>query len=225
MALLRETDSPIYNDQGIILAYDYNNDAWFTQEGIMAKGGMVQINGRSLYLAAYAVNTTAISSSLEWQLYKDRDYGNLTSYVDRYARKVGSSQTLRAINKEYTTDWLAFEDVTTMKNFLRFKLYNLNLEDDLNIVGSSTTAALTGDFTVTVVSEQDWREGRTQSSSTVTLNELNKYGYMKLKGNRSGCMRFKVTHNTAQNTLRIAAMEVEVAAPFKPKMKPWGVGQ
>lgn len=204
MALVRDANNPIYIDQGITLVYDYKRDAWFTQSGVHAKGGEILLDdGRTLNLAAYAINASATSTTLEWALYKDRSYTSLSRHSDRYRRRVSSSATLRGINRVYGTDWEAFEEPSVYKKFLRFKVLALQGDEQ----------------SLTVTSEKDWKEGTTQSSSTLTLGASKHWAIMKFKTNRCNAMRVKVSSNTLNKPFRISALEFEGASAFNPNLK------
>ncbi len=218
---VRYASNPYYTDQGTMFIYDYANDAWSTFSGVNAKGGMVDLEGRMFYLMAYAKNISESSSGLEWVLYKERAYGNLWSFGDRIERQ--GTVELRAISKAYATDWLAYDDANMLKKFLRLKAYGLRVFSDLTVKDTSGAAfACTGAYSLTAETYKDWRTDAVQSSSTLALTSSNLFALMKVRNNKSGVMKFRVTHNTLFQSPRIQALEVEIAAPYEPKMKAWG---
>lgn len=224
MAFLRDADSPIYIDYGITLIYDYKRDAWFTEEGVNARGGAVRINGRMMNLASYCINTSATSSALEWALYKDRPYRNLLNYVDRYRRRVSGSDTLRAITPVYATDWVTFEEPAGYKHFLRCKIINVNntTESALSVKGTGgNTASYAAESDIVVRSEKNWEEGTLQSSTTVTLDTSKKWAFLKCKNNKAHSMRFKLTGSNAREAFRVSAIEVEAVPSYKINTKKW----
>lgn len=221
----RHSDNPYYNELGFTLVYDYNNDAWFKQTGINAKGGMIvfsESTDRLFTLSSYARNSSDIASSLEWSLYKERNYDNLWAYADRLERD--GVEELQEIEHVYATDWLAFDDPNELKKFLRCKMYGLRVFDDLTVLGTSgTERAALGQYTFDVQAYRDWREDDTHTDSTLTLTGRNLHDYMKCRTNKAGVMKFVFFHTVLYSSPRIMAIEVEAAKPFKPRMKPWGI--
>lgn len=221
----RHSDNPYYVDDGLMFVYDYANDAWSTQSGINAKGGMVALEqsggGRTMFLTAYAKNTSESESTLEWTLYKERKYDNLWSFADRIER--GGTEELRAISCAYSTDWLALDNPNELKNWLRCKVYGLRTFSDLTVLGSSNTPlACDGDYTLTVTAYPNWRSDSVHSSANISLTSTNLFAFMKLRNMHANVMKFRLTLNTLFSSPRIQAIEIEAASPFKAKMKAWG---
>jgi len=219
----RTANNPYYTDDGLTLVYDYNNDAWFEQSGINGKGGFVlftQETQRLFALTAYAENTSESVSTLEWVLYKERNYPNLWAYADRLERN--GTEELRAISCAYATDWLALDDANMLKQFLRAKVYGLRVFDNLSVIGTAgTTSSALGSYALTVTSYKDWRTDHIHSSSTVNLDGTNLYDFMKCRTNKASVMKFKFTHSNIYASPRIQALEIEAAIPFKGRMRPW----
>lgn len=216
-------DAPDYTDQGVMFVFDYANDAWFEQSGINARAGMVMINegNRMFYLTSYGYHDETDGSSIEWVLYRDRNYDNLLAYTDRV--DLAGVETLKAIPCDYTTDWLSFEDPNELKNFLRCKVYGLQVDDTISYLGTSATEVeYSGDYTLTVKAYKDWRDNYVQSEATLSLTSANLYDFMKCRSNKAGVMKFKITHSASYSCPHIQAIEVEAVSPFKAKMKPWG---
>lgn len=222
----RHADNPYYTDDGVMFVFDYANDAWYEQNGINAKGGMIFMeqsgDGRALYLTAYAKNTSESESTLEWSLYKDRNYSNLWAYADRLER--GGTESLRAIELVYATDWLSMDDANELKKWLRCKVYAIRTFDDLTVLGSGgvTEVEALGANTITITAYPNWRSDSVHSSADIDLNSLNLYAFIKCRNMHASVMKFKLTHETLYASPRIQAIEVEATSPFKRKMKPWG---
>jgi hypothetical protein len=212
-------------DDGVMFVFDYANDAWYEQNGINAKGGMVFLEqsggGRNMYLMQYAKNTSESESTLEWALYKDRKYDNLWSYADRLERN--GTEELRAIECVYGTDWLAMDDPNELKKWLRCKIYAIRSFDDLEVRNTAGTLfSASGDYTLQITSYPNWRTDYLHSQANVDLTDTNLYAIMKCRNMHAQVMKFKITHETLFSSPRIQAIEIEATSPFKAKMKPWG---
>jgi hypothetical protein len=72
-----------------------------------------------------------------------------------------------------------------------------------------------------VTAFKDWREDFEQSSGSLSLTSDNLFAAMKNRTNRCSVMSYRLDHAVLYKSPRIQAIEVEIAAPFSPKVTKW----
>jgi hypothetical protein len=192
-------DSYLQFDQGANLAantsfgsayiYSTTQDAWFEWERFDASGGAYIKDG-----LLHTVRCGDIGSII----LRENNSGTLSDQVDWY----------QAISFDCATNWMTLSEPYMFKQFNRALIQNIE-RDPLSI----------SDYSLTLTAERDWVKDVAHSS--VTINDLDTVGYgqMKMKGNKSRSMRIRLQHSTIKQRPMITGLTVEIAAPFRPKIK------
>lgn len=174
---------------GSAYVYSLTQDAWFEWTRFDATGGAYIKDG-----LLHTVRTGSISSVL----LRENASGTLSDFVDWY----------EAISFDVATNWITGGDPYAFKQFLRALIQNVE-----------TDALSVNDYTLTISAERDWTPDVAHSSVSISDLEKVGYGQLKIKGNKSRAMRIRLQHSALKKRPMISGLTIELAAPFRPKVK------
>ena len=197
------------DDNSLILAYDYNKNAWIRWDNLEFKNG----------ISMFSNNVFFVKHSNEGQkmcVIKDNndqyDYSDLGSPIDFY----------------YETNWESLGDPTVPKKFLRLKLHSFDTEKTFETPNFKLDVSIRRDYIdetegtiefdfgkLTGGGWGNFRWGMEAWWGSAPLLQLKS----KLPSRKSKCLKLRFENNTLNQNVLITNYEMEIAAPFRQEIK------
>ncbi len=182
---------------GVTWVYDYGRGAWFTKwTNLNMAGGCLEFEDGLFFASRYHDgNSGSAAANALSAISKQQNIGGYKTYTDHNDY----------IDFQYQFHWEALGQPSVYKKFLRMKIWSL-------------MSRLAPAMALTVKTYLDYSLSRLSTSNVITFSSENEIEF-KMKSDKAKAMLVQLETVAYQNPIELSGYEMEMAAPFKPKMK------